>query len=695
MRKFPILVTLLTTMIASTLSTIVSHTSFLPVEGYYYDEENPPISFSVSPSSTDYLEGDVIDYSSWVFTIYDSYGDYEDLNYDSEWLSFSIPHGTTLLYGDDKTYVYFEDPSNSISFSEEIDLTITRVANNFEWISGTTDFIHNGAIDYSDWLFRLTFYSGDYEDVNSFDSNLTFSIPSGDPVYDTDYEISVDYSNDSYNIYQTITVSIFVEPIVTSIDIYAPGFDLVDGDTVDYSSWYFELIFSNGDSQPATESDFNYLVPNSGSTWNLSDSEVSVRYVDARTNVDVDATLAIDVIMRDFSYQIGTVTPFTLNTYFVGDVLDFTGLQVEVVETSYGTSDYYDANSEELFIYSMVPYVVLSDGYFLTEFDLITEIHFQINTFDFSYDSFVDGGGFDVTVYPEPTYQLNFKNLVTQDVSVLTDSRQASIVGDATWLIKADQPTSLQAVEAVDSPGLVIGDVSEADFATDISFLSSSLWGVGGAADGYPIIESIYLKAYSVNVNTQVQFFINGESVGFNSLNTEPGDDWIVFNIDQSPLRVGHLEMRLLQANGNTPITLEALRIISGDNSDYLNLDLLDMLSFASTVESLDTCADQSGFLTTEVYDEYEYYLETFGDIFTDLMLLDLSTPESSRDELRVTLGDKWAMMDSLHGDDEVPLGSRVLNQPANTTNTFWLGFSLILILFTFFWKKRTSDILR
>jgi LPXTG-motif cell wall-anchored protein len=52
-------------------------------------------------------------------------------------------------------------------------------------------------------------------------------------------------------------------------------------------------------------------------------------------------------------------------------------------------------------------------------------------------------------------------------------------------------------------------------------------------------------------------------------------------------------------------------------------------------------------------------------------------------------------MMDSLHGEDEVPLGSRVLNQPANTTNTFWLGFSLILILFTFFWKKRTSDILR
>jgi hypothetical protein len=119
------------------------------------------------------------------------------------------------------------------------------------------------------------------------------------------------------------------------------------------------------------------------------------------------------------------------------------------------------------------------------------------------------------------------------------------------------------------------------------------------------------------------------------------------------------------------------------------------MLTFASTVESLDTCADQSGFLTTEVYDEYEYYLETFGDIFTDLMLLDLSTPESSRDELRVTLGDKWAMMDSLYGDDEVPLPSREFNQPANTTNTFWLGFSLILILFTFFWKKRTSDILR
>jgi hypothetical protein len=338
----------------------------------------------------------------------------------------------------------------------------------------------------------------------------------------------------------------------------------------------------------------------------------------------------------------------------------------------------------------MDPYVVLYDDYFLTEFDLITEIHFQINTFDFSYDSFVDGGGLDVTVYPEPTYQLNFKNLVTQDVSVETDSRQAFIVGDATWLIKANEPTSLQSVEALDSPGLVIGDVSEADFANEISFLSSSLWGVGGAADGYPIIESIYLKSYSDN-DTQVEFFINGESVGFNSLNTEAGEDWIVFTIDQTTLRVGHLEMRLLQAAGDTPITLEELSIVSSNDGDP---SLMDMLVFANDVEALDTCTDQSTFLTDHQSD-YDSYVGSFNTTFTGLKLLDLSTPESSRDELRVTLGDKWAMMDSLYGDDEVPLPSREFNQPANTTNTFWLGFSLILILFTFFWKKRTSDILR
>jgi hypothetical protein len=688
MRKLPILVTLLTTMIASTLSTILSHTSSLPVEGYYYDEENPPVSFSVNPSTYEYFEGEEIDYSSWVFTIYDSYGDYEDLNYDSEWLSFSIPHGTTLLYGDDKTYVYFDDPSNSISFSEEIYLTITRVANNFEWISGTTNFIHNGAIDYSDWLFRLTFYSGDHEDVNSSDSYLNFSIPSGSPVYDTDNEIYVDYYNGFYNIYQTIAVSIFVEPIVTSIDIYAPGFDLVDGDIVDYSSWYFELIFSNGDSQPATESDFNYLVPNSGSRWNLTDSEVSVRYVDARTNVDVYATLAIDVIMRDFSYQLGTVTPFTLDTYFVGDVLDFTGLQVEVIETSYLTSDYY--NAAELYIYSMDPYFVLTDGAILDESQLgITEIHFEINTGSFNYNSYDFGMGFSITIYPEPTYQLNFKNLVTQDVSVITDSRQASIVGDTTWLIKADEPTSLQSVEAVDSPGLVIGDDLEADFATDISFLSSSLWGVGGAANGLPIIQSIYLKAYSVN--TQVEFFINGESVGFDSLNTEAGDDWIVFTIDQTTLRVGHLEMRLLQAAGDTPITLEELSIVSSNDGDP---SLMDMLFFANDIEALDTCVDQSTFLTDHQFD-YDSYVGSFNTTFTGLNLLDLSTPESNRDELRVTLGDKWAMMVNLHGEEAEGFGFRGSNQATNNTQTFWMGWSLILILFTFFWKKRSSDILR
>jgi hypothetical protein len=516
----------------------------------------------------------------------------------------SISQGSPLIYEDDRTYVYFDDPSNGISFSEEI--------------------------------------------------------------------------------------SIFVEPIVVDISISSNGFNPIDGDAVDYSSWSFELIFSNGDMQPATVGDFIEVSPTPGSTWSLLDSEIFVRYEDDRTNVNVSSSydeFYVEEMAPD--YSIGMITPPNINTYFVGDSLVFTGFEAEVIENSYFTSEFF--NAEDVFIYSMAPYVELYDGYILTEFDLITEIHFQINTFDFSYDSYDNDGGFDVTVYPEPTYQLNFKNLVTQDVSVLTDSRQAEIVGDATWLIKANEPTSLQSVEAVDSPGLVIGDVSEADFATDISFLSSSLWGVGGAADGYPIIESIYLKAYSVNVNTQVQFFINGESVGFNSLNTEAGDDWIVFTIDQTTLRVGHLEMRLLQAAGDTPITLEELSIVSSNDGDP---SLMDMLFFANDIEALDTCADQSTFLTDHQFD-YDSYVGSFNTTFTGLMLLDLSTPESNRDELRVTLGDKWAMMDSLHGEDEVPLGSRVLNQPANTTNTFWLGFSLILILFTFFWKKRTSDILR
>jgi hypothetical protein len=149
--------------------------------------------------------------------------------------------------------------------------------------------------------------------------------------------------------------------------------------------------------------------------------------------------------------------------------------------------------------------------------------------------------------------------------------------------------------------------------------------------------------------------------------------------------------MRLYQAAGDTPITLEELSIVSSNDGDP---SLMDMLDFANDIEALDTCTDQSTFLTDHQSD-YDSYVGSFNTTFTGLKLLDLSTPESSRDELRVTLGDKWAMMDSLYGDDEVPLPSREFNQPANTTNTFWLGFSLILILFTFFWKKRTSDILR
>jgi hypothetical protein len=675
-------------MIASTLTSILVSNSFLPLEGYSYNSENPPVSFSVSPSSTDYFEGDEIDYSSWVFTISYFNGDYEHLDYDSEWLSFSILHGTNLLYEYDSITINFEDFSHVISFSQEVSLTITRVVQNFVWVSGTTNFVYGESLNYDDWIFDLTYYSGDTAEIYANDPNISFTGYATPLTTHGFSDVTVTYNNPLERVdYNTAYVTIEVDPIVTDIEFIPPGGNPVEGDIVDYSDWNFDLVYSD-----LTTIRINYpglweITPSQGSTWSTSDLDVYVRYVDE--NVDFYESYPITVDMRELSYSIGTITPPIKYTYFIGDTLDFTGFEVEVIENSYNTSQFFYAN--DVSIYSMDPYVGLYDGYFLTEFDLITEIYFIINTADFYYDSYDNDGGFDVTVYPEPTYQLNFKNLVTQDVSVETDSRQAFIVGDATWLIKANEPTSLQSVEALDSPGLVIGDVSEADFATEISFLSSSLWGVGGAAFGYPIIESIYLKAYSVNVDTQVEFFINGESVGFNSLNTEAGDDWIVFTIDQTTLRVGHLEMRLLQADGDTAITLEELNIVSSNDGDP---SLMDMLVFANDIEALDTCTDQSTFLTDHQSD-YDSYVGSFNTTFTGLKLLDLSTPESSRDELRVTLGDKWAMMDSLHGDDEGLLGSKEFNQPANTTNTFWLGFSLILILFTFFWKKRTSDILR
>ena len=692
MRKFPILVTLLTTMIASTLTSILVSNSFLPIEGYSYDSENPPFDFSVNPSTYEYFEGDVIDYSSWVFTILYNDGNYDHLNYDdSEWLSFSIPHGTNLLYENDSITINFEDFSNGISFSQEISLTITRVVQNFVWVSGTTNFVYGENLNYDDWIFDLTYYSGDTVEIYADDPNISFT---GYPTPLTTQgfsDVTVTYNNPLERVdYSTANVTIEVDPIVTDIEFIPPGGNPVEGDIVDYTDWNFDLVYSDlTTTTRITYTELLEITPIQGSTWSLGDS-VYVRYVDE--NVDINASYLITVDIREFSYVLGTVTPFTNDTYFIGDVLDFTDFEVEVIEENYGddTTTLYSGDPAVYFYYLYeFGSVEVYDGYDLTDFDFLylSEIRFEITYEGFSFE----GTPFPITIYPEPTYQLNFKNLVTQDVSVETDSRQAFIVGDATWLIKANEPTSLQSVEALDSPGLVIGDVSEADFATEISFLSSSLWGVGGAADEYPIIESIYLKAYSVNVNTQVQFFINGESVGLNSLNTEAGEDWIVFTIDQTTLRVGHLEMRLLQAAGDTPITLEELSIVSSNDGDP---SLMDMLVFANDVEALDTCTDQSTFLTDHQSD-YDSYVGSFNTTFTGLKLLDLSTPESSRDELRVTLGDKWAMMDSLYGDDEVPLPSREFNQPANTTNTFWLGFSLILILFTFFWKKRTSDILR
>ena len=392
--------------------------------------------------------------------------------------------------------------------------------------------------------------------------------------------------------------------------------------------------------------------------------------------------------MGEMDSSIGTITPPNINTYFVGDSLDFTGFEAEVIDNNDGSSEYF--YKDDVYFYFNDPdnhKVELNDGYVLTDSDSFTEIHFEINTVEFNYDSDVDGEGFSVTVYPYPAYQMDFKSLGNQTINLSRNQRQSMLLGD-TWLVKANEPTLLYSQSMVPQ-GLVIGDDNEEDFATDSSFLTSSLWGVGGAANGLPIIQSIYLKAYSVN--TQVEFFINNESVGFDSLNTEAGDDWIVFTIDQTTLRVGHLEMRLLQAAGDTPITLEELSIVSSNDGDP---SLMDMLFFANDIEALDTCVDQSTFLTDHQFD-YDSYVGSFNTTFTGLNLLDLSTPESNRDELRVTLGDKWAMMVNLHGEEAEGFGFRGSNQATNNTQTFWMGWSLILILFTFFWKKRSSDILR
>jgi hypothetical protein len=436
MRKFPILVTLLTTMIASTLTSILVSNSFLPLEGYTYNSLNLPVGFIVD-GETEYDHGDILDFSDWSYEIYYEDGSFDFLTSNSVFLSFDTEDGSSLAYPNLDIIVTFEDSLHGVlPIPFTVSLTISRLIDDFSFISGTRDFIYDQPIDYSDWLFELTYNNEDTAEIYADDPNITFSIPDGSPLSHSDTDIYVDYNTEEF--FSSLTVNITIERIVTSVTVFSDT-NPIDGEYVDYSTWDFEFWFSDGSSDDTIGyEDLTEISPSNGTIWNLDDDEVYIRYVDIRTSVDVDYYYVVDVEEMAPDYSIGIITPPNINTYFVGDSLDFTGFQVEVVETSYGTSDYYYANSVELFIYSMDPYVVLYDDYFLTEFDLITEIHFQINTFDFSYDSFVDGGGLDVTVYPEPTYQLNFKNLVTQDVSVETDSRQAFIVGDATWLIKAN-----------------------------------------------------------------------------------------------------------------------------------------------------------------------------------------------------------------------------------------------------------------
>jgi hypothetical protein len=383
-------------------------------------------------------------------------------------------------------------------------------------------------------------------------------------------------------------------------------------------------------------------------------------------------------------------------TYFVGDNLNLTNLEIDLFDNSEFVDTLFANNGGISF--------TNSDGFSIGDDAVLALDDANITV---TYD---DGMGFSatdtfiLTILPL-SYRYTFSTAsVWQDEVSESEPVEKTFgsTGD-TWLVSgvATDEGPLVAATNGDYLGLIFGDNTLNNYPYSISLMSKHLWGVYGSAgqdvgyptSGKPIIQNVYVKAFtSLGGSADLSIKINNVLLYTHEINdVEPSKDWwYTFTTTGLPPQIGHIEF-VINVDSAVPavVFLQEIAIDSNNGNDsYLSLS--PMLKFASDMESLDTCLNQEEFLETN-QSFYQSYLDAsdIDGIFENLLLLDHLTTGDAKSQLVVTTVNKWNMMVTQYvdTDDSGPLLASNRTMDNNITMHYLLG--AIFILIQLFWIGR------
>jgi hypothetical protein len=636
---FPLLISLFLFSISTSLNAF-DQLSNIDATGRFYDidtgSQTTPSNLVVTPSNTYFMDGDELDFSTWTFEVYVNESEFPEY----------------FNYGD-------------IDFQDYFSLSVLR--------NGSEEPISNSS--------NLYYFDTDIivEFINPYGSNLEVSIP-----------ITVDRVD--------LLFTNFDPPV--SLSVATNGFtNFTEGDYIDYSLWDFYVYLESGNFVILDPSDHaTYLFFYEISSLMQGDYSVGIDFYSMLSGSPLytDVFISVAPLFVEPVYSIIVYTTNTRTTYFVGDTLDLTNLEIDLFDNATLLETLYSNSGGISF--------TNGDGFFIGDGAVLA---FDDANITVTYD---DGMGFSatdtfsLTILPF-SYRYDFSTAsVWQDEVSESEPVEKTFgsFGDA-WLIGgvATDEGPLVAATNGDYLGLIFGDNTMDNYPESISLMSKHLWGVYGSAgqdfvnptSGNPIIQNVYVKAFtSSGGSAELSIKVNNLLISTLVIDDEIPlvDEWYTFTTTGLPLQIGHIEF-VINVDSAAPAVVFLQEIVIDSNNDedtYPNLS--PMLKFASDMESLDTCLNQEVFLETN-QSLYQSYLNAsdIAEIFENLLLLDHLTTGDAKSQLVVTTINKWNMMVTQYvdTDDSGPLLVPDRTIDNNITLHYMLG--VIFILIQLFWIGR------
>jgi hypothetical protein len=488
-------------------------------------------------------------------------------------------------------------------------------------------------------------------------------------------------------------VSFYSNPFLTSF---------IEGDMIDYSMWSFNITYQDTTNENVTYADLSgYLSFSIAEYTSLTttDSHIDISlitdfgtfYDTVSITVDSADPCIMDPWMCD-NYSIQVFQMPTRTTYFAGEELDLTGLEIDLRNDDV-TEQILNYNDPNLSFESNFSPIINDD--FIVVGNETIDVYF--------YDGFSSAStSFIITIYPETFYSYNFiqsSPLLTSN-TLNSSSRSLETFGlyQDDFLIQGSTTTdsSIQMTMGSFEEGLIFEDDMSESF--EVSILSQHLWGIHGmAGDGgfhfyteNPIIQNVYIQANaSSGTQAYVEIKVNGMTIVAPQLLPDYVDvnEWNIFSIVNPLDGVGHLEIKLTHSGGGS-IQFHQLRVES-TNDPSLFPNLSGMLIFADELEELDSCIDQSLFINQYEWDYNSYNGDpTLSNLMSSLLLIDRDVSAGPQDELRVTITNKWNMINTQFQNHFAPPSERnMLTSWIQVSSPYLALVFFFLFIFQFYLK--------